>query len=437
MFYDVVVNVKNQSFKAHKVILSCFSKYFADSFIVSSGKTKHPLEIKLNGITSNAFKIFLEFVYSGVLEMKPEIIGELALAAEFLEINCLKEKTMEFMNSITPDQALVVIETGSIPCTSEIFKTSYETVMEHFGECYDTNAFNYLSLDNVCAILRDDRLVIFTEMDVFWAGLKWIAFHMNERSPFLNKVMECVRFPYLTQAEIFKCLETTDLLRTSDKCKEILIHANWEAFSCEVYDPIEPEKEPEKTPDETEPKFVPSLYYIIYYQFFISADKQMQRYSAKAEQWRFFGQLPAPRHHHAVALLGGSIYLAGKRNMFMRNETATKAVFQYDPEQKSWKLCGPMNSCRMFFKLIALYGMLYAIAGEDDRHQILASAECYNPKTNGWIYVSSMHWPRKGFAATACEGKIYVAGGHGESVGKKVALPILQSVESFDPRSNQ
>ncbi|XP_050413577.1 alpha-scruin, partial [Patella vulgata] len=171
------------------------------------------------------------------------------------------------------------------------------------------------------------------------------------------------------------------------------------------------------------------------------AQKHIERYYSNDNQWKYYAELPEPRHHHAVAFLGGKLYLSGgtgaKKTFTKRHPLPLKKVFQFDPGQKVWRECALMNSSRMYHKMCALYGMLYAIGGQDEKTRVLASVECYNNKTNSWIYARPMNSARMGFGAAVNDGKIYVAGGHGEHLDKKTELPILQSVEAFDPRTNQ
>ena len=61
---DVVVHVKDRTFSAHRIALSCYSEYFADLFSFNVGK-KIPFELRLKGINPEAFAVFLEFIYTG------------------------------------------------------------------------------------------------------------------------------------------------------------------------------------------------------------------------------------------------------------------------------------------------------------------------------------------------------------------------------------
>ena len=43
----------------------------------------------------------------------------------------------------------------------------------------------------------------------------------------LVRLMKCVRFPFMTQDELFPCIELTSLLKENDECIQMILEANW------------------------------------------------------------------------------------------------------------------------------------------------------------------------------------------------------------------
>jgi hypothetical protein len=39
--------------------------------------------------------------------------------------------------------------------------------------------------------------------------------------------MKCVRFPFMTQVELFQCNELASLLKENDECIQMILEANW------------------------------------------------------------------------------------------------------------------------------------------------------------------------------------------------------------------
>jgi N-acetylneuraminic acid mutarotase len=92
-----------------------------------------------------------------------------------------------------------------------------------------------------------------------------------------------------------------------------------------------------------------------------------------------------------------------------------------------------MNTARMYHSLASLNGMIYAIGGQDGNNRVLNTVECYNPKTDNWVFIKPMTRARLAASTGVIDGKLYTAGGYGESIRR----PILDTVECFNPKKNK
>lgn len=85
-------------------------------------------------------------------------------------------------------------------------------------------------------------------------------------------------------------------------------------------------------------------------------------------QWDLVGELPQPRHHHAVAFLKGRVYLAGGTDP-RDDETGKTAVvgtvWSFDPITRSWFKETEMLTPRKNFGLAVINGKLVAVGGQD------------------------------------------------------------------------
>lgn len=132
------------------------------------------------------------------------------------------------------------------------------------------------------------------------------------------------------------------------------------------------------------------------------------------------------------ASINGAIYVAGgfggTWNSFLNT------VHRYSPVSSLWEPLMSMIRPRANFQLVALGGKLYAIGGENDGVgdvDTSSAVEQYNPDTNLWSEVASMHYPRVGHAAAAMGGFLYVAGGR-----NSLHSPTLASCERYDPNTD-
>lgn len=223
---DVVVRIGNQCFYGHRVIMASYSLYFDDLF-KNPENNKSPAYIRLRGICPKAFKTFMDFIYTGQLNITPDVIGDLIVLSDLLKVATLRSKCSDFMEEISVEQALILLAKGKLKPETELFDFAVNSIFHHFTDLYKRDVFLQIDLKTLCLILDHDYLKITSEYEVFEAGLRWIASSLHERQQHIEEVMECVRFPYMTQKELFECMKVTDLLRTNEACQRMVLEANW------------------------------------------------------------------------------------------------------------------------------------------------------------------------------------------------------------------
>ncbi|XP_037541030.1 GDNF-inducible zinc finger protein 1-like [Nematolebias whitei] len=102
---DVTVQVDYQGdvqeFQAHQVILAASSGYFK-KILLSQNATKEKL--LLSNMQSNDFSKFLEFVYSGKIEVTQDKIGDVQAVAQILDCESLSEICTEAVSTGVPQK---------------------------------------------------------------------------------------------------------------------------------------------------------------------------------------------------------------------------------------------------------------------------------------------------------------------------------------------
>ncbi len=75
--------------------------------------------------------------------------------------------------------------------------------------------------------------------------------------------------------------------------------------------------------------------------------------------------------------------------------------FRYDPDTNKWTFVQSMHVCRGGVGLSSLGGYLFAIGGHDGK-SYLQTAEVFCPRTNKWSMVASMKTSRAGAGVVSC-----------------------------------
>ena len=131
---------------------------------------------------------------------------------------------------------------------------------------------------------------------------------------------------------------------------------------------------------------------------------------------------------------GGKIYaLGGARNVVLptgANETQRLATAEvFDPKSNGWTMLPPMNRMRSDACAVSYAGKVFILGGwEFDNLEFLNSIEIYDPNTQEWTYGPSMLSRRSGLKAVVNGRKIYAVGGYD-------GTERLSSVECLDPHA--
>lgn len=90
MMCDVVISVRNQIFRAHRLVLACASRRLAEKLAL--GGDEGPVRCTLESFSPHTFKQVLDFTYTRELEVTRDDLQLLLRAAEVLEMQPLEEQ---------------------------------------------------------------------------------------------------------------------------------------------------------------------------------------------------------------------------------------------------------------------------------------------------------------------------------------------------------
>ena len=224
---DASVRIGDFTFAAHRVVLSCYSEYFADLFAKMNASMRIPLDIRLRGVSPEAFSVFMKFAYTGQVSINPELVADIMKMSENLRISTLRSKCLDYMEILPCNDVLLLLANFKESQESEIFVRAMTCVSEKFLDSTSCDIFLLLDIETVCIILSYDHLFECTEMEIFKAGLRWIEFKIAERAKYMERIMGCIRFTLMTMDELFLVVKATRLISDNPRCMDILLRANW------------------------------------------------------------------------------------------------------------------------------------------------------------------------------------------------------------------
>ena len=472
IFTDITVSIGTEMYAAHRMSLACVSGLFADIFYIQ--RKKQHVVIRLKGVRPVAFKVLLQYIYTGVLPITSEVIGDLLRMSEILRIPIMKPLLNDYMENLPLVHALDILVKEQ--CFGPLYDKMLAAICEQFNTLRLEAEFLDIDIETILVIVISDNLNISSELDVFKAAIRWIEHNIMHRKQQLLKLLKCVRFPFMTPVELFHCYELTSLLLENNDCRQMILEANWivsaqmlqkeDPFNFMVPNPrikttpvqdgndvelyqtnsignvnfVVNSQAPTQNKEKTE--MSPTTGKIIVLGGFfpqssrtdISA-KSIDKYHSDDNEWKHYNEFPEPRLHFAVTIQNGTVYLTGGSDPRLKVNPAlpTADAFIFETRTCAWIKIMPMNTARIHHSLASLNGMIYAIGGQDGNNRVLNTVECYNPKTDNWVFVKPMSQARLAASTGVIDGKLYTAGGYGESIRR----PILDTVECLNPKKNK
>jgi hypothetical protein len=147
----------------------------------------------------------------------------------------------------------------------------------------------------------------------------------------------------------------------------------------------------------------------------------VETFDPRSGRWTTSRPLPQPRAGAGAATMDGLLYVSGGEIKVPAGTIeVTNSVLVYDPRKGTWRYVAPMHTPRERSRLVQSGRYLYAMGGADPTGRSLASTERYDPVSDSWQFMKSMHESR--VAACAVETK----------VGNRHVLAVIAGVQTVD-----
>jgi len=163
--------------------------------------------------------------------------------------------------------------------------------------------------------------------------------------------------------------------------------------------------------------------------------ESVEAYDPQLGSWALVASMSVQRIGHASVVLDGKIYSMGGLGDGTDGDSILKTVEVYDPQANSWLRVASMPQGRARHAVAAMGGKIYVTGGTrnggENQGDTLNSACVYDPQADAWTQLPSMSIARDSHASAAVGGKLYVFGGVNYS-----GTGYLGTVEVYDPASD-
>lgn len=160
----------------------------------------------------------------------------------------------------------------------------------------------------------------------------------------------------------------------------------------------------------------------------------VQIYDPVASRWSLGPRLPQPIHHMMAAAVGGKLYVIGGEidgASTGRPEIFVAHVWEHDPAVGGWVQRAAMPTARSGGGKAVIDGKIYVAGGRPPGGHAF---EVYDPATDTWEKLPDLPTQRNHLAMVALGGKIIVAGGR---TGPGAMAERVDVVEIYDPATRR
>ncbi|XP_076062462.1 kelch-like protein 5 isoform X1 [Oratosquilla oratoria] len=415
---DVTLVADNKKIRAHRLVLSAASDYFAAMF-TSPVLEASQEEVVLRDMDSCALQTLINYCYTGTLELHEDTVEMVLSTAHHLLLTEVVDVCCDFLTKqLHPANCIGIQLFADTQGCTELHKVASSYTAEHFLEVMDHQEFVQLPTEECAKLLASDDLNVPSEEVIFQALLVWLKHDLEKRKQDMARLLGLVKLPLLSPQFITDHIETNTLFKEDRACQELIL----EALKYHLL----PERRSTLQSPRTKPRksTVGSLYVV----GGMDANKGstgIERFDLRTNAWSNVGQMNGRRLQFGVAVLEGKLYVVGGRDGLKTLNT----VECYDPITKTWSQLPPMSTHRHGLGVGVLEGPLYAVGGHDG-WSYLNTVERWDPHARQWRFVAPMSTPRSTVGVAVISGRLYAVGGRDGSA-------CLRTMECYDPHTDK
>ncbi|XP_045135999.1 kelch-like protein 5 isoform X4 [Portunus trituberculatus] len=415
---DVTLVAGSRRIKAHRLVLSAASDYFAAMF-TSPVLEATQEEVALRDMDSDALLTLINYCYTGTLELHEDTVEVVLSTAHHLLLTEVVEVCCDFLTKqLHPANCLGIQLFADTQGCSELHRLASKYTAEHFQEVMQHQEFVQLPPEEAAHLLASEDLNVPSEELIFQALVVWLKYDLEERTKNMADLLSLVKLPLLSPQFLTDHIETNVLFKENRECQELIL----EALKYHLL----PERRSALQSPRTKPrKSTVGDMYVVGGMDSNKGSTGIERYDLRTNSWTSVGTMTGRRLQFGVAVLDSKLHVVGGRDGLKTLNT----VEAYDPATNTWTQLPPMSTHRHGLGVGVLEGPLYAVGGHDG-WSYLNTVERWDPQARQWSYVAPMSTSRSTVGVAVLNNRLYAVGGRDGS-------SCLRTVECYDPHTNK
>ncbi|RXN02426.1 kelch repeat and BTB domain-containing 3 [Labeo rohita] len=407
VLFDFSIRVQDETLPCHRCVLAASSDFFRAMFELDM-RERDDGTVTLSNLSPQAVHTFLDFAYSGEIEIREDNVDMLFQLASFLQVGFLSRACSDFLvQTLDVSNCLPLLALAEGYGSSRLLRRATEFVTQNFHALSSSPDFLEMPVRVLERCLSSDALNVPDEESVLHALLRWTRHHPQTRESLLRELLPRVRLHHLRPAALE---EAEQLLSADGRCismiKEALVRVQrFSGMFCDA-----------------RPSTI-SSYIFVHKTEDNGENSHAFCYNVGADRWT---ELP----HDATQILdlpgsaltsfGEKLFIIGgcrgdchrtiRLHIASPEHDATDEVWCYCPVARSFTPALRMRHPRTMHASVAALNRIYVIGGKTHGACSVLDVEYFDPLSRVWTSVSAL--PRGIYfpEASACGSVIYTLG---------------------------
>ena len=222
---DIIIKVNGRNYFAHKAVLGATSPYFRSMF-TSCMKEQASKDIDLTSSLDlerpDSFKLMLDYIYTGEIEINVNNAEDMLRIADFLLFEDVKEYCKQFYlqhGNLNINNCFALSELAEQHNLVEVAHVAESMVQSRFHDyfvfCQD---MNLLPESLLLHILSDKSLLRHAkDIDLMLFCFHWIRHDPYNRKNAINSLWDCICIPWLDRIKLSPVHVITELCHKTDQ----------------------------------------------------------------------------------------------------------------------------------------------------------------------------------------------------------------------------
>lgn len=219
----------NTQFAVHGPVIAAASPVLREALSKKSDLISQEGTIyRLKEVSSSILADLIEYIYTGDVTLEKENVVGLLDAACRYKIPALSRPCCDWLSLQLDSDNVVGILWLARKCnrkyTKDLEEEANAFIIAHFVSVCEEDEFDELEFEDLKEIIQHDDLCVESEEDVFVAIAKWVNADEDNRLPYMEALLRCVRLN-VTSLEFLAYLQEHPLILKSARCLQIVQNA--------------------------------------------------------------------------------------------------------------------------------------------------------------------------------------------------------------------